>query len=133
MTDAELEAIRAKRLRELATPQGITAVERDGPVILTDATFDGEVRKQGLLLVDFWAAWCGPCPRGAPVLEQIAKERAASIRLGKLNVDDNPRTAGRFQVSSIPTMLLFKDGKLVDATIGAIPKAEIESFLDKWT
>ncbi len=133
MTDPELEAIRARRLRELLRPQGTTAVEHGEPVILRDATFDGEVNKQGLLLVDFWAAWCGPCLRVAPVLEQIAKERAASLRLGKLNVDDNPRTAERFQVSSIPTMLLFKDGKLVDATIGAIPKAEIESFLDKWT
>jgi thioredoxin len=133
MADSELEAIRARRLQELLRTQGSTSVASGGPVILSDATFDGEVKKQGLVLVDFWAAWCGPCLRVAPVLEEIAKERTSSLRLAKLNVDDNPRTAERFQVSSIPTMLLFKDGKLVDATVGALPKAEIESFLDKWT
>jgi thioredoxin len=133
MTDPELEALRAKRLQELTRTHTVPSATKGEPVILTDSSFDSEVKKQGLILVDFWAAWCGPCLRVAPVLDQIAKERTASLRLGKLNVDDNPRTAERFQVSSIPTMLLFKDGRLVDATVGALPKAEIESFLDKWT
>lgn len=133
MADPELDTIRARKIRELLRTQSSTSLAGGGSVILSDATFNGEVKKPGLILVDFWASWCGPCLRVAPVLDQIATERAGTLRLGKLNVDENPRTAERFQVSSIPTMLLFKDGKLVDATVGALPKGEIESFLDKWT
>jgi len=135
MTDRELEAIRARRLQELigsATPAAGTS-SGSRPVILTDVTFDAETRKSGLILVDFWAAWCGPCLRVAPVLEQIAKERATTLRVGKLNVDENPRTAERFQVMSIPTMLLFKDGKLVDGIVGALPRAQIEAVIGRWT
>ena len=135
MTDRELEAIRARRLQELigsATPAAGTS-SGSRPVILTDVTFDAETRKSGLILVDFWAAWCGPCLRVAPVLEQIAKERATTLRVGKLNVDENPRTAERFQVMSIPTMLLFKDGKLVDGIVGALPRAQIEALIGRWT
>ncbi|HII40739.1 MAG TPA: thioredoxin, partial [Thermoplasmata archaeon] len=136
--DPELEAIRARKLQELlnsaSTPAPTVAVSASGkPVLLTDATFDSEVRKPGVLLVDFWAAWCGPCLRVAPTLETIAKDQAGRMRLGKLNVDENPRTAQRFQVMSIPTMLLFKDGKLVDGMVGAMPRPQIEAFLRKWT
>ena len=135
MEDPELEAIRARKLQELMTAAEAPkpSPERGAPIQLTDATFDAEVRKPGLILVDFWAAWCGPCLRVAPTLEQIAKERAGTMRLGKLNVDENPRTAARFQVMSIPTMLLFKDGKLVDGIVGALPRHEIEGVLSKWT
>ena len=135
MEDPELQAIRAKKLRELmttATPHAAVAAGPK-PFPVTDHTFDEEIRKPGLILVDFWAEWCGPCHRVAPVLEQLAKDRAASLRIGKLNVDENPRTAMRFQVMSIPTMLLFKDGKLVDGIVGAVPRPEIESMLARWT
>ncbi len=136
--DPELEAIRARKLQELmnaaSAPPATPAPQANGkPVLLTDATFDSEVRKPGVLLVDFWAAWCGPCLRVAPTLEAIAKDQAGKMRLGKLNVDENPRTAQRFQVMSIPTMLLFKDGKLVDGMVGAMPRPQIEAFLKKWT
>lgn len=136
-SDPELEAIRARKLQELmraAQPPAVTPIASEGrPIVLTDATFEGEVRKPGLLMVDFWAPWCGPCLRVSPVLEQIARERAGRMRLGKLNVDENPRTSMRFQVMSIPTMLLFKDGKLVDGIVGALPRAQIESVIAKWT
>ncbi len=137
-SDPELEAIRARKLQELmqathgSAPAGTTS-SGGKPVILTDATFDAEVKKPGVILVDFWAAWCGPCLRVAPTLEAIARDRAAAMRLGKLNVDENPRTAQRFQVMSIPTMLLFKDGKLVDGMVGAMPRAQIEALLSKWS
>lgn len=134
-SDPELEAIRARKLQELMrapAPPPVTP-SSGKPVILMDATFDAEVRKPGVLLVDFWAAWCGPCLRVAPTLEAIARDRAATMRLGKLNVDENPRTAQRFQVMSIPTMLLFKDGKLVDGVVGALPRPQIEALLAKWT
>lgn len=135
-SDIELETIRARKLQELlkaSTPAAPAVTVGGKPIILTDVTFDSEIRKPGLVLVDFWAAWCGPCLRVAPVLEQIAQARAGQFRLGKLNVDDNPKTAMRFQVMSIPTMLLFKDGKLVDGIVGALPRPQIEAVLSKWT
>ncbi len=92
MEDPELEAIRAKKRRELlaaAAPKPASPAWT-GPIFLTDTTFDAEVRKPGLLLVDFWAEWCGPCHRVAPILEEIAKVRAGRLRLGKLNVDESP-------------------------------------------
>jgi thioredoxin 1 len=136
--DPELEAIRARKLQELmhsaSTPPAPTTASANGkPVLLTDATFESEIRKPGVMLVDFWASWCGPCLRVAPTLESIAKDQAGKMRLGKLNVDENPRTAQRFQVMSIPTMLVFKDGKLVDGIVGALPRPEIEAVLKRWT
>ena len=135
MIDPELEAIRQRKLQQLLQSSGkpTPAAASGLPIALTDATFDREIAKPGLILVDFWAAWCGPCLSVAPVLEQIAKDRAESLRLGKLNVDENPLTAERFQVMSIPTMLLFKGGKLVDGIVGALPRAQIESVIQRWT
>lgn len=136
--DPELEAIRARKLQELMhaakAPAPIAVASAGGkPVLLTDANFDSEVRKPGVILVDFWASWCGPCLRVAPTLEAIARDQAAKMRLGKLNVDENPNTAQRFQVMSIPTMLVFKDGKLVDGIVGALPRPQIEAVLSRWT
>jgi len=132
--DPELTEIRARKLRELmrisSSPVAPAIVAK--PFALTDATFDAEITKSGVILVDFWAAWCGPCLRIAPVLEQIAADMAGRVRIGKLNVDENPRTAARFQVMSIPTMLVFKDGRLVDGIVGAYPRAEIEAVLRRW-
>src|SRR5712691_8293281 len=135
MDDPELAAIRARKLRELmaATGPKPVAAAWTGPVQLTDATFEGEIGRAGLLLVDFWADWCGPCHRVAPILEEVARARAGSLRLGKLNVDENPRMPSRFQVTSIPTILLFKDGRLVDGIVGAVPRPEIESLVARWT
>jgi thioredoxin len=139
MADPELEAIRARRLQELmkatSSPKVLPVeIPPSGrPIVVTDATFDQEVSKPGLVLVDFWAAWCGPCLRVSPVLEQIARDRAGSLRLAKLNVDENPRTPSRFQIMSIPTMLLFKDGKLVDGIVGLLPRPQIEATINRWT
>jgi len=133
--DPELAAIRAKKLDRLlsaASAPNFTASTWSGPIALSDATFPAEVRKPGAILVDFWAEWCGPCHRVAPVLEEVARARADRLRLGKMNVDENPTTPSRFGITSIPTMLLFKDGKLVDGIVGAVPKAEIEALLDRW-
>lgn len=136
MDDPELAAIRARKLQQLldlASGPAASPAEWTGPILLTDATFDAEIRKSGPILVDFWAEWCGPCHRVAPVLEEVARARAGRLRLGKLNIDENPRTPSRFQIMSIPTMLLFKEGRLVDGIVGAVPRNQIEAVLARWT
>jgi len=101
------------------------------PAIITDQTFEREVlQARGQpVLVDCWAPWCGPCRLIAPVMDQLAAESQGRYRIAKLNVDDNPQTASRFQIASIPTMLIFKDGKLIDRIIGAQPKQAIAERL----
>jgi thioredoxin 1 len=102
------------------------------PVTVTDATFASEVLQasEGApVLLDMWAAWCGPCRLIAPMLDELAAESGGRYRIAKLNVDENPQTAARFQVQSIPTLLIFKNGKLVDRLVGAQPKQAISSRL----
>jgi thioredoxin 1 len=101
---------------------------------LTDATFDENVKASDVpVLVDFWAEWCGPCKMIAPVLEEIAEEQAGKVRIAKLNIDDNLDVTRRFDVMSIPTLILFKDGEPAARLIGAKPKAalleEISAYL----
>ena len=101
------------------------------PVIITDQTFEREVLQASgpPVLVDCWAPWCGPCRIIGPIMDQLAAESQGLYRITKLNVDENPQIASRFQISSIPTMLIFKDGKLIDRLIGAQPKQAIAERL----
>lgn len=100
------------------------------PVDVTDASFAGEVLSfSGPVLVDCWAPWCGPCRMVAPIMEELAAKYAGTVKIAKLNVDDNTVTASRYEIRSIPTMLLFKDGKVVHKLIGAQPRDEIEKHL----
>lgn len=98
------------------------------PVVVTDENFDVEVSaSRGLMIVDFWAAWCGPCRVVSPIIEELAGEyRGRGLRVAKLDVDENPRTSSRFQIRSIPSILFFKNGELVDTVVGAVPKAHLE-------
>ena len=97
---------------------------------VTDADFEQEVEKhEGLTVVDFWASWCGPCRMIAPILDQLAVEYAGKVKVTKLDVDANIKTATRFQVRSIPMLLFFKGGKVVDQIVGAVPRQAIEAKL----
>jgi thioredoxin 1 len=98
---------------------------------LTDATFDEEVAGCATpLIVDFWAPWCGPCRMVGPIIDEIAEEHAGKVAIGKVNVDENPGTAGKFGIMSIPTIILFKDGEPAKKIIGARSKADFEREFD---
>lgn len=95
---------------------------------VTDGTFAEKVEgASGLAVVDFWATWCAPCRMIAPIVEQLAADYAGKVTVTKLDVDSNPRTAARFNVRSIPTILFFKDGKVVDQVVGAVPRPQLEA------
>ena len=101
------------------------------PVHVTDSNFNETINQHSLALIDFWAPWCGPCQALTPTIEKLAKEYAGKIFVGKLNVDENVRTAESFQIFSIPTMLIMKNGKEVDRIVGLCPISHIESILKK--
>ena len=103
-----------------------------GVVEITDATFENEVLKSALpVVVDFWAAWCGPCRMMAPVMEQAASQYQRRFKFCKINVDENPSTAAQYQAMSIPMLLIFKNGQVADRIVGAIPAARLEAWLEK--
>jgi thioredoxin 1 len=106
--------------------------ENGGPMAVTDANFGTEIEgSDGLSMVDFWAAWCGPCRMVAPVVEQLASEYEGRLKVGKLDVDANQQTAMRYNIRSIPSILFFKDGKHVDTVVGAVPKPMLERKIEE--
>ena len=102
------------------------------PIAVTDASFGSEIEQhQGLVIVDFWATWCGPCHMVAPIMDQIAGEYSGKVKVGKVDVDANQKTAMRFNVRSIPSILFFKDGRHVDTLVGAYPKTVVEQKIQQ--
>lgn len=103
----------------------------EGVVVLTSASWDSEVlQSKGVVVVDFWAVWCGPCRMVAPTIEELAKEYAGKIKVGKLNTDENSDIASKYKIMGIPTIMFFKDGQKVDQIVGAVPKQQIKSKID---
>ncbi|HHN64656.1 MAG TPA: thioredoxin [Nitrospirae bacterium] len=104
----------------------------EGIIEVTTTTWDQEVLKEkGLVMVDFWAVWCGPCRMIAPTVEEIAKEYAGKLKVCKLNTDENPDIASRYKIMGIPTLMFFKDGQKVDQIVGAVPKPQLKAKIDQ--
>ncbi|MDG6900627.1 MAG: thioredoxin [Nitrososphaerota archaeon] len=112
--------------RGTSSAQGAPAKASGAPINLTDADFHNTVRNHPVMVVDFWAPWCGPCKVVSPILDELSAEMAGKVTFGKLNVDDNPNVAREFGIQGIPTVLIFKDGEAVDGLVGAAPKSMIE-------
>lgn len=127
--DEELEKIKEKTMRRILERKN---PENPGkPIPLTDSNFQETLRQHSLLLVDFWAPWCGPCRMVAPIVEELASRYAGSATFGKLNTDENPRITMKYGISAIPTLIVFKNGEEVDRMVGVAPKPQIEAFLQK--
>lgn len=129
----ELEQIRAQKIAQMVnrTEKPAVASKRGAPVVLTDANFDSAIGTNPVVVVDCWAAWCYPCRMIAPIIEELAAEYSSVAMFAKLNVDENPSTATKYGIQSIPTILIIKNGVEVGRVIGAVPKAEIEAALKK--
>ncbi len=133
----ELEKIRTKKLEQLKKQYMNGEKKMDEgmpntPIDITDADIDEYIKKYQSLVIDCWAPWCGPCRMVAPVIEDLASEMQGKIVFGKLNVDENPATSGKHQIMSIPTLLVFKDGNLIDKIIGALPKDALKAKLESY-
>jgi thioredoxin 1 len=132
--DKELERIRQAKLREMlksaSSQKQEIAVNK--PVEMTDATFEEVIQNHSLVVVDCWAPWCGPCRMVAPVIEELARDYAGKILFGKLNVDENREVSTKYEIMSIPTLLVFKNGKLADTIIGAMPRQLLEPKITRY-
>jgi thioredoxin 1 len=126
--DKEVSAIKQRKLAEMqkiaAARSSMNNISK--PIVLTDSNFREEVSKYPLILVDFWAPWCGPCRIVSPIIEQLASEYAGRVAFGKLNIDENQQVAQSFGIQSIPTMIILKNSKVIDISVGALPKAQIQ-------
>ena len=133
----ELEEIKRKKMEQMKKEMNASAkpfVELpDKPVVVTDTTIDAAANQYPIFILDCWAEWCGPCRTIGPIIEQLAKEMKGKVVFGKLNVDENMQTANKYRISAIPTLMVFKEGKLIDKLVGAYPKpalaAKIQRFL----
>jgi len=125
----EVEKIKKKMMEEIAAGARSRESWPDHPVEVTDVNFQDFVNAYDIAVIDCWAPWCGPCRMIAPVIEELSKELKGKVAFGKLNTDENQSTAMKFNIYAIPTLLIFKGGKLVDQMVGAFPKDHIKQKL----
>ncbi len=134
--DNELEDIKKKKMEEYKNKymKGDKNMENmpNKPIEVTDADFDNVVKKYDMIIVDCWAPWCGPCRMVGPVIDELAKEMQGEIVFGKLNVDENPNTSSNHGIMSIPTLLVFKKGQLIDQLVGAHPKEILKKKIESY-
>ncbi|MDH7508790.1 MAG: thioredoxin [Methanomassiliicoccales archaeon] len=130
----ELEEIRRKKIKELmeAAERHTDSQWPSEPIVIDDVGFDGFVNRYEVAVVDCWAPWCGPCRMIAPVIDSLARELQGRVAFGKLNTDENQRIALQYRIQAIPTLLVFKNGKLVDRIVGAMPKDQIMKRIQKF-
>jgi thioredoxin 1 len=135
--DKDLEEIRKRKMEQLKKEFIYGGNKMEGnypnePVTITDADINDTIKKYETIVVDCWAPWCGPCRMVGPVIDELAKEMQGKVVFGKLNVDENPQTSMKHQIMSIPTLLVFKNGNLVDRLVGAYPKEELKRKLEPY-
>jgi thioredoxin 1 len=132
----ELDEIRKKKMEKMMSeknePSTPSLQYPDKPVVITDATVDSATIQYPLFILDCWAEWCGPCRTIGPIIEELAKDMKGKAVFGKLNVDENMQTANKYRISAIPTLLIFKNGKLIDKLLGAFPKATLAARVQKY-
>ena len=133
----ELEEIKKRKLEQLKKQYMNGGKNMEGnlpntPLEITDADVEDNIKKYETIVIDCWAPWCGPCRMVHPIIEELAKEMQGKIVFGKLNVDENPVTSAKHQIMSIPTLLIFKNGTLVDRLVGAMPKETLKQQLEKY-
>jgi thioredoxin 1 len=132
----ELEEIKKKKLEKMMTDMNKPnepAVELPGkPIVVTDATLEKAANQYPILILDCWAEWCGPCRMIGPIIEELAGEMKGKVVFGKLNVDENIQTANKYKISAIPTLMVFKNGKLIDKLVGAYPKTTLTGKIQKY-
>jgi thioredoxin 1 len=122
----ELREIHMRKMKELERRIALKKHVPNEPIQITDQTFDQTIKKNPLVVIDFWAEWCMPCLIIAPIVEEFAKDYAGKVVFGKLNVDENKATAVRYGIKAIPALLFFKNGKLVDQVLGAVSRQHLE-------
>lgn len=133
--DAELEALRQKKMKQLKMMLEKEQDKRSWPsttIPITDMNFQETVSKYPIILVDFWAQWCAPCKMIGPILEQLAGDYQGKAVIAKLDVDHDPGTASTFAVKGIPTLIIFKDGKLVERVTGALPRKALKNLIERY-
>jgi len=127
----ELEEIRKQKLKEIEQRYLGKREVLDHPIEVTDKTFEQTIKNHSAVVVDFWGQWCPPCHMVAPIIEELAKDYAGKVVFGKLNVDESRATAVRYSITAVPTLLFFKNAKLVDQVLGAMPKQQLEEKIKK--
>lgn len=132
----ELDEIRKKKMEKMMSEMNKSPAPSvqfpNKPIVITDDTVDSAASQYPIFILDCWAQWCGPCRMLGPIIEELARDFSGKIVFGKLNVEENMQTSNKHNISAIPTMLVFKNGKLVDKLVGAYPKATLTAKVQKY-